>query len=788
MEICEGAGWNAHHGMIQASIHPPRVPGFLFLLFAGGLCGAGAVGEGEAVGEPGVDGPLRIISSGTLDYDLASGMVSAAGPVEAEYGIYRLEAGELFWNRGEERVRASGGVRISNPGVVPDPRAAGGRGDVFEAWWPRSYENLPFVLRADAAELTPGAAGIRADGGISARFPLGRMNGASIAVDRTEAGGDLSAERIETGDGAFLVRAASVSADDETVEMEDASVYMGEPSDWGPRIHADRIRHVRGRETISLYGVTLGVGPIPILYLPRGWLRDWDLGVSFDLGGGFQDNLGIYADFGVGFRVNSFLRLEPMVSYYERRGVMGSPNFSWNRTSDSGDYYTRGSVLAGAIHDNGDAALRGVDRFGDAIGVSRGYALAQGLGNRRRGWSFVNQFEARSDSEVLRDFRPGLESRFFAPESFSELFVPLGGFSFTALGRFRTLDMTESLEAVPSVRLALEPSRLGATNLRHEAWAGFARLEREDSAGSNLASANRWEAAYRAAYPLPAPPWLSITPTTGIRQRVYQDVAASGTDGDATLFEAGIDVSTEFHRRWEVRSRVWDVDGLLHQVRPLVGYRWMPSAGLDEVDIPGIMPPVYTSGVDPLGFDNLVYRSDSGAENTLRMGVENRLLAGRFDDPRRMRELGSVGLYQDWLEGDGARADNTMLALGLSPAPWISLDLFTRVETSSLTLIEFVPGLVLRDGDRWESRWYFQSLQHRVNQLLWDAEIAVTRRDRFLFDMRYNGQSQKVTRQAYGWSRRIGNAWIFETRFIFRKDDEREPDFQVNFSLTSLLF
>ncbi|MFP4351852.1 MAG: hypothetical protein ACLFTU_03345 [Puniceicoccaceae bacterium] len=783
--------------MIETSTHSPKRRGWirgrgdfrpeiqaflLFLLFAAGLRAAGPAGES------GADGPLRILSSGTLDYDIASEEVSAAGPVEAGYGIYRLEAGELFWNRAGEQVRAAGGVRIANPGVLPDPGAAARRGDVFDAWWPRSYRNLPFVLRADSAELTPGAAGIRAGGGVSARFPLGRMNAASVAVDRTAEGGDLSARRVEAGDGAFLVRAGSVSADDEAVDMKDALLVMGEPSDWGPRIHADRIRHVRGQETISLYGLTLGVGPVPVLYLPRGWLRDWNLGVSFDLGGGFQDNLGVYGDFGAGFQATSFLRLDPMVSYYERRGVMASPDFSWERTSDSGDYHTRGSVLAGAIHDNGGAALRGVDRFGDAIGVSRGYALARGLAYRRGGWSFVTQVEARSDSEVLRDFRPGLESRYFAPESFSEWFVPFGGFSFTALGRFRTLDMTESLEAVPAVRLDLEPARLGTTNLRQEGWAGFARLEREDSAGGNLASANRWEAAYRVAYPLPAPSWLSITPTTGIRQRVYQDVAGRGTDGDATLFEAGIDVSAAFHRRWEVRNRVWDVDGLLHQVRPLAGFRWMPSAGLDDVDIPDIMPAVYSSGVDPLGFDNLVHRSDSGAGSTLRLGVENRLLAGRFDDPRRMRELGSLGLYQDWLEGGAALPDNTMLALGFSPAPWIGLDLFARVETARLTLVECVPGLALRDGDRWESRWYFQSLQRRVNQLLWEADIAVTGRDRFLFDMRYNGQSQKITRQAYGWSRRIGNAWIFETRLIFRKDDEREPDFQVNVSMTSLLF
>ena len=217
----------------------------------------------------------------------------------------------------------------------------------------------------------------------------------------------------------------------------------------------------------------------------------------------------------------------------------------------------------------------------------------------------------------------------------------------------------------------------------------------------------------------------------------------------------------------------------------------MPRRGLAADEVPGLHPDVYTSGVDPLGFPNLVYRSDPGARQTLRLGVRNRLLAGRFGNPARMRSLGALDLYQEFNEGRpgaASRPANTLVSLRTAPAPWISLELFSRVETGSMTLTELVPGLRLRDGDRWESRWYFQSLQRRVNQLLWDAEIGITRRDRFLFEMRYDGQDQKVTRQAYGWSRRIGNAWIVKAQVVFRRDNERESDFQVNFSATSLLF
>ncbi len=762
-------------------------PGALLALW-GGLPGSHGA---NTYADPLDEGSLKVLSSGAMDYDFEAETVQAQGPVKASYGPYRMEAGILVWDRGKGLVKIDEGVQVDNSGQRFEQDPALGKGDFFEAWWPESYATVPFVITAESARLEGEGERIEAVGRTSARFPYGRLNADSLRVSGGE-DASVRAEEVRTGSGTFLIGAGTVSGNEEEVILENAGIFLAEPGDWGPRIYADRIRHGAGDEQISLYGVTLGMGPVPILYLPRGWLRDWDLGISFDLGGGFSDKLGIYGDFGVSFKATSSLRLSPAVSYFSRRGWMLSPNFSWNRTSDSGEYYTDGSVLAGHITDQGSTGLRGVDRFGNPIGTSRGYALARGLGNQRGGWSFVNQFEARSDTEVLRDFRPGLEGRFFAPESFSEILVPMGPFSFTALGRFRTMDMTESLEAIPSISLILEPAHLGATPLVHSGWVDFSRLERADYDGRNQASATRWEGAYRWSYTLPTSSWLTITPVTGVRERVYQDVRESGEDGSSTLFEIGFDAGADFHREWPVRSEIWNIDGLIHQSRPLLGYRWMPQSGMDEGAIPRIHPNVYASGVNPLGFAGLAYRSENGPEQVLRLGWENRFLAGAYGDSSALRHLGSVSVYQDILEQRpgirGGLPSNTMLAVSAEPAPWVELELFSRVATESMTLIELVPGLSLRDGDRWESSWYFQSLQHQVNQLLWEAEVALDRNNSILFEMRYNGQNQQITKQAYGWRHRLGNAWLLDATMIFRRGDEREGNFQVNFGLTSLLF
>tara|TARA_R100000027_G_scaffold391_3_gene500 strand:- start:17026 stop:19311 length:2286 start_codon:yes stop_codon:yes gene_type:complete len=752
------------------------------------LLGAGTAVNAEEASPPA--GPLEILSSGQMDYDFESNTITVTGPAKADYGPYRLEAGRIVWDRKNGLVRVSDGMILDNSGLEVDLTPRERKGDFFEAWWPDSYTEVPFILTAGKADLSFENRSIDAEDGVVLQFSYGRF-----LTDRLEVeGGDdksVYTENVRSGSGGFLLEADEVRGSEEKSVFKGVGVYLNDPSDWGPRVNSKKMEHKAGAEYVTLYGVTLGIGPVPVLYLPKAWARDWDLGISFDLGAGFSDTLGTYGEFGVSFKALPAVRLSPSIAYFGLRGLLVSPDFSWSGSSATGEYYTEGSVLSGFISDQGSDSLRGVDRFGDPIGTDRGYVLAKGLVNQREGWSFVNQLEERSDTEVLRDFRPELESRYFAPESFSELFVPMGPVSFTALGRYRTLDMTESIDAVPSVSLALEPAHLGVTPIKHQGWVDFSRLDRANQDDDVEASANRWEAAYRLSYTLPTVSWLSITPVTGVRERYYQDVQDSGTDGSSTLFEVGVDIGADFHREWPVKSEIWNIDRLVHQTRPMMGYRWMPQSGMPEDDIPSIYPDVYTSGVNPLGFSDLVYRSDTGAEQVLRIGWENRILAGSYGEPKRLRALGSFSIYQDFMEsreGEDSLPSSTLLDITAVPAPWLGLELFSRVDSESMTLIELVPGVSLRDGDRWESTWYFQSLQHEVNQLLWDAEVAVNRNNWILFEMRYNGQSQEITKQVYGWRHRLGNAWLIDAKMIFRRGDTREGDFQINFGVTSLLF
>ena len=144
--------------------------------------------------------------------------------------------------------------------------------------------------------------------------------------------------------------------------------------------------------------------------------------------------------------------------------------------------------------------------------------------------------------------------------------------------------------------------------------------------------------------------------------------------------------------------------------------------------------------------------------------------------------------FIDQRSSEPARADNFTTLIRVDPASWIQLQFFSRIDSDSFTLREVTPMIGIRNGDLWSSRLYLQSLQNTVNQVYWLGDVAVSRNNRFLFSLRYNGQNQQLTEQKYGIQRKLGNSWLATISTVFRRDNVRQSDFQFEVSLTSLLF
>ena len=590
---------------------------------------------------------IDIESSAPLEYDFETGQLETKGSIEANYGHYALQAGSLIWDRQEGDAFLDNGVLLRHqppPEILPSDSEEQIRGpQVYRAWLPTSFQNRSFLILAENVEIEDGGERLLASGRGAVLFNEGRLNAESLTVSRADE--TLIAETMRGGNGTFFFSGAKVEASQGEARLEDATFYAGIPGPWSPRVHLNHAI-VRENGKASLYGATLGIGPVPLLYLPRAWVRNWDFGVSFELDAGFADNLGTYVDAGASFKALPDLTVNPALSYYSKRGTLLSPNFSWNTEWETLDIQTEGTLLSGYINDQGDAELRGVDDFGDPIGRSRGYLHLQAMANRPGGSSFVNQYEFQSDNEVLRDFREGLEDRYFAPESFSEWYIPFGPFSFTALGRFRTMDVRESLDAEPSLQLALNPIPIGETGIVQRGWLGYDRLSLTGENISPDVSTDRFEAVYRLDRRFALNDWLFLTPTAGARWRSYNHSDPAPTSSSRVLYETGFDLYGDFHRSWNIQSRAWEIDELVHRIRPLIGYRWMPVGGSSYESVPQINPPTYLSGTDPLGFAGVENQTSAGALQILRVGAENQILTRRGEDAGGYRELATINVYQ----------------------------------------------------------------------------------------------------------------------------------------------
>lgn len=730
---------------------------------------------------------LQILSSGSMSYLWETDTIVASDGVSAHYGDYTMHANDLEWNRQEGRIEISGDVAFKHKSTAPlEERER--EVPSYQAWLPTSFQNRSFLMLTEEIIFFSDEGVLDSIGVSSVLFHEGRLNTHSIHLRLRD--DYLIARNIQGGNGTFFFSAREVEATDGIALLTDITLFAGEPDFWNPRIRASQAR-ITEQGHANLRGVSLGIGPVPLLYLPRAWARNWDFGVNFTFGGGFSDKLGTYADLGISFRLLPYLSLSPDVSYYSRRGVLLSPNFAWEKTIESTDWITEGRFQSGYINDRGTESLRGDDAFGEPIGHDRGYVNFQGMVVQPGSWSFVNQYQYGSDTDVLRDFRPDLEEKYFAPESFSEWYVPFGPFGFTALGRFRTMDVREALAAEPSVRLDMYPLPLGDTETIQRGWLAYNRLRLSGGNVEDPVFTEQFEAAYRLNRPYSLNEWLTLNPTAGARWRSYQNSDPGPSTSHRVLYETGFDLQADFHGHWQVESDTWRISELIHRLQPLIGYRWMPVTGDPYDDLPQIEPFTYLSGTDPLGFAGLENETSAGPRQILRIGAQNQLLARGDSSDRRFRQLASWGIYQDFIEKrseDPARPNNLSTNLQVNPAPWVDAQLFARVYSDTFTLQEITPSFGLRDGDQWETRIFIQSLQRTVNQVLWMGDIAINPRNRVFYRIRYDGQKQEITEQRYGLRRQLGNAWILSAATTFRRGDQRQGDFQFQISLTSLIF
>ena len=599
---------------------------------------------------------------------------------------------------------------------------------------------------------------------------------------------------LRFGLGPINLSGRQVAGTPDSLTFRDARVSYGEPGAWAPTFVADRVTYFPERNRVRLGGARLGVGrlqplPLPSLELPTN--------VSFlsylSANGGYSASLGAFAEIGIHLPVAEGWNLGGEAAFFTNRGLLLGPSGEYRSGDLASDSWTSGSFSTGFIHDSGDK-LR--DILGERIPEDRGFAT----------WEHRQQFNADltlnlqanywSASEVVRDFRP-LD---FFPVQVPDTFVDLTRTSDnTVLGLFLRAQPNpyhRVQQRLPELTFDLLPSPLpqGFVQRLHTSVAVLRDDPPDDpfappGAPATTLRSDRADAYYALTRPFTPREWLSVAPVAGGRLTHYNRALGNRSDYTRALGEVGLDAELRASGVYAYTNERWGIDGIRHLVTPRLSYRYIPEADKGRAYIPPIDRQVFATYLEPLGLGDRRNIDELSATNTLRLELGNRLQTR--DATYGSRDLLAYTLAAD-LRFDQPTGERTLSDLHsdlrITPAPWISFDLYHRFEPSDGTMQELNTALVLRDANLWSLRLsnhylkgdiqeYIADFRYRINEVY----AAFTRHH---FDVRRN----RFIEQTYGISQVLDNRWRVGYELSFYEGPRRESSFGFNLTLDAVSF
>ncbi|MEC7280503.1 MAG: LPS assembly protein LptD, partial [Verrucomicrobiota bacterium] len=378
----------------------------------------------------------------------------------------------------------------------------------------------------------------------------------------------------------------------ENIDIQDASLYYGNPSPYSLSVSSDVVRYVNEEdgEYISMDGATFRIGRIPFFYLPgyRHYLSD--AAYLLDIDAGSSGQLGYYLQTTTLFPVTSWLSAGTNLDYYSKRGILAGPTAQYVYNSSTQSIV--GALSAGAINDEGSKAERYVDTLSRQIGSDRYFTEwrhKHHIGERLTATASASYW---SDSDVIRDFRDDIFDENQLPDNFAELSYAGDNWIVSAFGRFRPNNFQLVQERTPEIRFDLLPIPVSSTGTYHRATASYVQLNEDfgrNSPGNTVEGQfNRFDLTYRTEHPIRLANWLTLTPLAGTRLTQYENQQIDSlapffseplsTTVDSSfsreIYELGFDLEAQAYASYPTFNKTWGIDGLRHLVRPALRYRY----------------------------------------------------------------------------------------------------------------------------------------------------------------------------------------------------------------------
>jgi len=710
----------------RESFSVPRTSRILLFLLTGAVLSGGAAYSGYAQQEVAPTTGLELTADSGFRYDDKTGDLIATENARLSYDGWLLTANEIRYNETTGEAMASGDVVIMKDAyrLVADS----------VRYWPREKR----------AELT--------------RFRLGQPP-VHVAGDHAEGGID-------------------------SLTMENAAVYYGEPDKLAPRATADEIRYFKD-DRIEADRLIVRLGVVPVFFAP-GISGDVELGDYYlEASLGYSSELGAFAGIGIAVGVGHDIDLGGSLEYFSKRGLLWGPIVRYRPRKN--ENWPTGDFRFNTINDGGD---RGVDALGQPIDARRyigEWKHLQELGTRT---SLTILGNVWSDSEVTRDFRQSLFDESQQPDNYLEAAYRGSNYIVSLLGRFDPNDFYPVTERLPEVRFDLMPTNLGYDFL-HEVQLSAAKLETTDHSDDTHLKSDRFDAYYGISRAIVPNKWLTLTPVAGGRVTHYDKTVNNSGGYTRWLGEIGFDADIKSFANFDFEDKVWDLNGLRHLMDTKIQYRYIPEAGKGKPVIPVIDREVFSTALQPMTLAEIRPTLDDLYEtNTLRIGFDNILQT-------RHEEYGSRDLVNLYLAGDiqfskrpGDDDFSSIYAfLGLTPAPWLQCKFFTRLNPNQNFRVEELNTEVwLIDQEYWRLGIGTEFLKHQFQQYTLNASYRINDTFSVQGNIRYDAKTSILNELSVRIAQNIRNLWVVEYGFTVYDGPRRVSGNRVEFGIQFLGF
>ena len=669
-----------------------------------------------------------------------------------------------------------------------------------------------FTIESDSVHFSQKEGKARVLGDVKISQQNARMVASSAEVNINT--GAVSSDKILFGTNPVYSEVIGMSGDKNKISAGRTRVYFGEPDEFSMNVNSSAMSYTSADDYIQFDDVVMKVGPVPFFYLPSYGQHGLDKPpFDVEIQPGYNNSYGAFIRNTVHYTALENLEPGVLLDYYWKRSVLFGPALDYDYSGAFGDI--TGSWQGAFINDHGSKELRGLDDLGRQIGSDRFFIQGrhqQFFGENLELTGVLNYW---SDQFMTREFRPSLFYDDQMPDNFAEAVYYGEFYSISAFARFQPNDWQIVQQRLPEVRFDMMANDPLGVNLYQEGYAAVGYYKQNSLWGyadngdivdyADYYKTLRADAYYGLRRPIQLTSWSTFTPVIGGRVTYYKDTIKGDDNYVRFLGQIGFDAQMDIWGTFDYESKTMGIDGLRHNLRPIMQYRYIPNASQGRDRLPQIDTYTFQSFPSVLDLGQMRNTDYLANTNTLRVGIEN-IFETRDTEYGGSRKIGRLDFYQDinfdrqpYFVPDPSKSayvlanrersfSDFFVNAEISPARWLDVGAWTRVDVNYIDVPEVNSYITLHDADNLKLTLYSTYLEEIINQYGAQLEYKISEKYKLIGDWHYDYKIGKMTYQSYSLWTRPANSWVIEYVLSFRSGSTRENDLSFGLRVQLLTY